>query len=141
MKGDDMGRNGAKILIVEDDTLVVSLLQGILEGTNVEFMLANSIAQAEEFLKSASVDVIILDRILPDGDGVALLPKLKTSPALKKIPVLILSGKTEAPDQVAGLDLGADDYMCKPFSVDELKARVDTLMRRARKFISDPEGE
>ena len=130
-----MGRGGVNILIVEDDTLVSSLLQGVLEGTNVEFLLANSIAQADGFIANSVVDVIILDRILPDGDGVTLLKKLKLSPVMKKIPVLILSGKTEVLDQVAGLDLGADDYMCKPFSVDELKARVYTLIRRAQKFV------
>ncbi len=129
-----MGRGGVKILIVEDDTLVSSLLQGVLEGTNVEFLLANSIAQADGFIENSVVDVIILDRILPDGDGVSLLKKLKSSQVLNKIPVLILSGKTEVLDQVSGLDLGADDYMCKPFSVDELKARVFALIRRAQKF-------
>ena len=129
-----MGRGGIKILIVEDDTLVCNLLQGVLEGTNVEFLLANSLAQADSFINNSVVDVVILDRILPDGDGVSLLKKLKLSPVMKNIPVLILSGKTEVLDQVEGLDLGADDYMCKPFSVDELRARVYTLIRRAQKF-------
>ncbi len=133
-----MGHNNARILIIEDDTIVAGMLRRILKGRDVEFLLAGTIARAEEILKGPAVDIIILDRMLPDGDGVELLKKLKTTPALKKIPVMILSGRTEVLDQVAGLDMGADDYMGKPFSVPELKARVDTLLRRAQKFFVPP---
>ncbi|MFA6435451.1 MAG: response regulator [Elusimicrobiales bacterium] len=134
-----MAHDDAKILIVEDDTLVAETLARILKGRNVGFLLAGSIAQAEKFLESSSVDIVILDRMLPDGDGVKLLEKMKAKPALRKVPVLILSGRTAAPDQIAGLDMGADDYMSKPFSVPELKARVDVLLRRAQKFVSPPD--
>lgn len=133
-----MGHGNTKILIVEDDPLIAEILQGILKSADVDVLLADSIAQAEELLERSAVDMIILDRKLPDGDGVELLQKLKKVPALQKIPVLILSGRTEVPDQVAGLDLGADDYMSKPFSVPEFKARVSTLLRRAQKFVSPP---
>jgi len=131
-----MAYDNTKILIVEDDALVAESLRRVLKSGDVEFLLSNSIAQAEELLESSVVDMIILDRMLPDGDGVVLLKKLRMTPALKKIPVLILSGRAETLDQVTGLDLGADDYMTKPFSAPELKARVDALLRRARKFAS-----
>jgi DNA-binding response OmpR family regulator len=109
-------------------------MRRVLKGGDVEFLLSNSIAQAAKLLESSVVDMIILDRMLPDGDGVELLKKLRRTPALKKIPILILSGRAETLDQVTGLDLGADDYMTKPFSTLELKARVDALLRRSRKF-------
>ena len=129
-----MAYDNTKILIVEDDTFVAESMRRVLKGGDVEFLLSNSIAQAEKLLESSVVDMIILDRMLPDGDGVELLKKLRRTPALKKIPILILSGRAETLDQVTGLDLGADDYMTKPFSTLELKARVDSLLRRSRKF-------
>ena len=130
-----MGHDNATILIVEDDSGISETLRQILVGRNVEFLLADSLAKARDIIGKSEVSIIILDRVLPDGDGVGLLKELKTTPALNKIPVMILSGKTEVSAQVEGLDLGADDYMSKPFSVPELKARVDALLRRSKKFI------
>ncbi len=97
-------------------------------------LLASTLKEAAAILKKDTVDLIILDRILPDGDGVKLLMDLHEHPALKHIPVLILSGKDSDSNQVNGLDLGADDYMTKPFSLLELQSRVTTLLRRAGKF-------
>jgi len=121
---------------VEDDKILADTLKRVLQGRGSGFLFAASLAEASDILESSTVHLVILDRVLPDGDGVELLKKMKAAPALNKVPVLILSGKTDVPDQVAGLDLGADDYMSKPFSVHELQARVDVLLRRAKKFVS-----
>lgn len=133
-----MGHENSKILIVEDDLFVATTLQCVLEDGNIEFLTAYSIKEARKILGMSAVNMIILDRILPDGDGVELLIKMRADSALKMIPVIILSGKREVLDQVYGLDQGADDYIIKPFSVVELKARVDTLLRRAQKFFTPP---
>ena len=131
-----MEHDNKTILIVEDETFVAEIVGRILDGHKVRIFKAVSIFDAETLLKKEKFDIIILDRLLPDGDGVELFRKLKTDPELKAIPVLILSGKTDEKDKVDGLDLGADDYMTKPFSAPELRARVDVLLRRAAKFVS-----
>jgi DNA-binding response OmpR family regulator len=123
-----------RILIVEDEKLTSKLLVKILTERLLEPLPAASLKEAALILQQGPVDLILLDRILPDGDGVKLLLKLREQPAFKHVPVLILSGKDTAADQADGLDLGADDYMTKPFSMLELRARVDALLRRAEKF-------
>ena len=125
-----------KILIVEDDLFLAATLQCVLEGGSCELLLADSIGEARKVLEKTVVDMVILDRMLPDGDGVELLMRMRADSALKMIPVLILTGKREVCDQVYGLDQGADDYMIKPFSMAELKTRVSVLLRRARNFVA-----
>ena len=129
-----METKNKKILIVEDEVMTAELLSRMLMEQKAEMLTAGSLKEAREILDKSPVDLVILDRILPDGDGVELLMRMKKTPSLKQVPVLILSGKGKELDQVAGLDLGADDYMTKPFSVEELRARVTALLRRAAKF-------
>lgn len=123
-----------RILVVEDDSGVASVVAAVLKDRAHAVLTAGSIAKAEAALDAGGVDAIILDRILPDGDGIELFRKLKTSRALSRIPVLVLSCKAGPGEQVEGLDLGADDYVTKPFSSHELRARVQALLRRAGKF-------
>jgi len=130
-----MTHTGRRILIVEDEPVVAGMMAKILKGAGVHISTAGTIKEAEELLDKKTFDIILLDRVLPDGDGVQIFKKIKKSPALAHVPVLILSGKAYADEQAEGLDLGADDYMTKPFSPDELRARVDVLLRRAAKFI------
>ncbi|HAT71280.1 MAG TPA: hypothetical protein DCS63_00505 [Elusimicrobia bacterium] len=130
-----MTYSGRRILIVEDEPIVARLVAKILEGHNAHISTSATIKETEALLSKETFDIIILDRILPDGDGVRIFRKLRSSPDLRLIPVLILSGKDRLADQADGLDLGADDYMTKPFSLVELKARVEALLRRAGKFV------
>ena len=130
-----MKQKAKRILIVEDEAIVARLVAKILKSRDVHISTAGSIKETEELLDKESFDIIIMDRMLPDGDSVHIFQKLKDSPKLKLLPVLILSGKIRATEQVEGLDLGADDYMTKPFSPQELRARVETLLRRAEKFV------
>ncbi len=130
-----MKQKAKRILIVEDEAIVARLVAKILKSRDVQISTAGSIKETEELLDKEAFDIIIMDRMLPDGDSVHIFRKLKDSPKLKLLPVLILSGKTRVTDQAEGLDLGADDYMTKPFSPQELRARVETLLRRAEKFV------
>ena len=129
-----MTTDAKRILIVEDEEVLAKALGRILREYKTKMLTAGSIKEANAILTAGPVDIIILDRMLPDGDGVELLLRLKKESPLKNIPVLILSAKSEDLDKIDGLDLGADDYMAKPFSVVELRARVRTLLRRAHKF-------
>ena len=131
-----MKKESKRILIVEDEADVALVVAKILEGRDVHVSTTGSIKETKELLDKEAFDVIIMDRMLPDGDSVQIFKKLKESPALKLLPVLILSGKDRFGDQAEGLDLGADDYMTKPFSPQELRIRVEALLRRAEKFAS-----
>ncbi|MCX5784952.1 MAG: response regulator transcription factor [Elusimicrobia bacterium] len=131
-----MKKEVKRILIVEDEADVALVVTKILEGRDVHISTTGSIKETEELLEKEAFDIIIMDRMLPDGDSVQIFKKLKESPALKLLPVLILSGKDRFGEQAEGLDLGADDYMTKPFSPQELRIRVEALLRRAEKFAS-----
>ena len=115
------------ILIVEDDQ---ALSQGIrlgLEGEGRRFVQASTLAHGERALEERVFSLVVLDLNLPDGSGLELLRRLRTHSAL---PVLILTANDLELDQVTGLELGADDYVTKPFSLAVLRARVNRLLRR-----------
>ena len=117
-----------KVLIVEDQARLGQFLkQGLIECRyTVEW--ARSCAEANDALAQSTVDAIVLDLGLPDGDGLDLLRRWRDSGFNE--PVLILSARDTVEDRVKGLNLGADDYLPKPFSLDELQARVRSLVRR-----------
>lgn len=115
------------ILIVEDDR---ALSQGIrlgLEGEGRRFIQASTLAQGERALEERTFSLVVLDLNLPDGSGLELLRRLRARSAL---PVLILTANDLELDQVTGLELGADDYVTKPFNPQELAARVRSQLRR-----------
>ena len=128
----DAGRglcvNGARVLVVDDEPQILRALQTTLRGAGYEVVTATT---AEEALASAAIrspDAVILDLVLPDGSGVEVCRELRT---WTTVPVLILSAVGEEREKVAALDAGADDYVTKPFGVDELLARLRAAMRRA----------
>ena len=117
-----------RILVVEDDKAVASFVKRGLESEQYAVDVAADGEEAQALVEAASFDLIILDLVLPKVDGLDVLKyirKRKPSP-----PVLILSGRARVEDRVKGLDLGADDYLTKPFSFSELSARVRALLRR-----------
>jgi len=121
---------GVRILIVEDDATLASGIARILEG---EGHAIDVIARGEEAVLGARherFDMIILDVGLPGIDGFEVLRRLRA--AGQKIPVLVLTARDALDDRVRGLDLGADDYMAKPFAMPELAARVRALVRRSQ---------
>ena len=118
-----------RILVVEDDRAVASFVKKGLESEQYAVDVAGDGEDAQALANEANFDLIILDLMLPKMDGMEVLKHIrsrKPSP-----PVLILSGRARVEDRVKGLDLGADDYLAKPFSFSELSARVRALLRRS----------
>ena len=118
------------ILVVDDEPGLREMVQGILAGAGYTVRLAGTCAQALQQSRAKLPDGVLLDVMLPDGDGFALLGQLRD---LADLPVLFLSARDEDADRLRGLGLGADDYITKPFSVSELIARVEALARRVRR--------
>ena len=117
-----------KILIVEDESSLCEMMQETLEKERYIVETASNFSDAKEKIELYEYDCILLDIMLPDGNGLDLLKALKT--LHKSEGVIIISAKDEIEDKVLGLELGADDYLAKPFHLAELKARIKSLIRR-----------
>lgn len=117
-----------KILIVEDETRVGRFIERALNEQAYTTRLVHRCADARDALAESPYDAIVLDLGLPDGDGLELLREWRASGFNE--PVLVLSARDAVNDRIRGLNLGADDYLPKPFSVDELVARLRSLLRR-----------
>ena len=121
----------SKVYCVEDDGSIRQLIVYALKNDGFE---AEGFEDGNKFLSkvhSLMPDLILLDIMLPGEDGLEILEKLKTDSTLKNIPVIMLTAKTSEFDKVKGLDMGADDYMTKPFGIMELISRVKAVLRRA----------
>ena len=119
-----------KILTVDDEPAVREMLRFILEQDGFLSEFAEDAAQAVSSIKKSRPDLILLDWMLPGMSGVELAERLKSKNDTKSIPIIMLSAKNEESDKVQGLDVGADDYVTKPFSARELLARIRTILRR-----------
>ncbi len=117
------------ILIVEDESRVADFLRQSLTEAGYLALEAHTKAEGEEIWNNENPDLVILDLMLPDGNGMDLLRSARGQG--RQTPVLILTAKDSLSDRVAGLDEGADDYIAKPFPLEELLARVRALLRRA----------
>lgn len=120
------GRNG-KVLIVDSDKNSCNLINLYIEGSSYETSIVNNGKEAQERFKSFSPDIVILDIILPDISGIDLLKWIRKN---SQLPVIILTAKDDTFDKVLTLDLGADDYIVKPFEPKELLARIKAVLRR-----------
>jgi DNA-binding response OmpR family regulator len=118
-----------RILVVEDDRAVASFVKKGLESEQYAVDVTGDGEDARSLVGEANFDLVILDLILPKVDGLEVLKRIRTQKPSP--PVLILSGRARIEDRVKGLDLGADDYLTKPFSFSELSARVRALLRRS----------
>ena len=120
----------SRVLVIEDEPDIRKTIDYNLSKESFEVIQAASIEEGEKALASNKIDVIILDLMLPDGSGLTLCRDIKSEPNTKSIPVIILTAKTEEVDRVVGFELGADDYVTKPFSVRELILRVKAILKR-----------
>ena len=121
--------NKPDILVVEDDNAVANLISATLETQDYRYKRANTGAGAVMEALSSKPDVVLLDLGLPDMDGVDVIRKIRS---WSNMPIIVVSARSEDFDKVAALDAGADDYLTKPFSVDELLARLRVALRRVR---------
>ncbi len=123
------------LLVVDDDAEIVELLTRYLGRHGFDVIAAGSAAQSRSVVESRRVDLVLLDLGLPDEDGLSLLRHLQGT---WRGPVIVVTGRGEAVDRVVGLELGADDYVAKPFDFRELLARVRSVLRRAQPAADAP---
>ncbi len=121
--------NGACVLIVEDDAEISRLVQDLLNREGFDVRAAENADEMAEAMTAAPPDLIILDLMLPGEDGLSICRRLRASSA---VPILMLTAKNDDIDRVVGLEMGADDYLAKPFNPRELLARVRAILRRTQ---------
>ncbi|MCL2095981.1 MAG: response regulator transcription factor [Oscillospiraceae bacterium] len=126
-----------RLLLVEDEENLADVLLHIFKRNKYEADAVHDGITAEEMIMNGMYDIIILDRMIPGQDGVALLKNIRKKGV--KTPVLFLTAKHTTADKIEGLDAGADDYLTKPFSNDELMARVRALSRRSGEVVETEE--
>ncbi|WP_454289331.1 response regulator [Rhizobium arsenicireducens] len=119
-----------RLLVVEDDEVLSDGLKVGLKMLGFTVDVVGCVADALEAVAVNRFDAIVLDLMLPDGSGLVMLARLRTSG--ERTPVLLLTARDEVGDRIAGLDAGADDYLGKPFDLDELAARLRAIIRRAQ---------
>ena len=130
-----------KILVVEDEKHISKLVKYNLEKAGFECETVPSGEEALTFLDRTPVSLIVLDVMLPAMDGFEVCRTLKKNSGLREIPVVMLTAKGEEVDRVVGLELGADDYIVKPFSLRELVLRVKAILRRPQKGDEKPKEQ
>ena len=121
----------ARLLLIDDDARLSSMVGDYLRNSGFEVEVAGSLAAGRERLAAAPFDALVLDLMLPDGDGLDLCRELRADGRHRHLPLLMLTARGEPMDRIVGLELGADDYLPKPFEPRELLARVKALLRRA----------
>ena len=127
-----------KILIVEDEANIRQLVRYNLEKEGFQVMEAADGMQGLRTAQKEKPDLVLLDLMLPGMDGLEVCRTLKGTPATSALPIIMLTAKAEEVDKIIGLELGADDYMTKPFSPRELTARIKAVLRRSQKETALP---
>ncbi|MGN6775243.1 response regulator transcription factor [Rhizobium sp.] len=117
-----------RILLLEDEPEMAAALSAALQARDAIVDHVSILADAEEAAINLPYDVILLDRQVPDGDGLSIIPKLRAAGI--DTPVIVLTARGDLGDRIGGLDSGADDYLVKPFAVEELLARLRAILRR-----------
>ena len=118
------------ILMIDDDLRLSAMVGDYLRSHGYNVSIAPSLGAGRELLARQACDALVLDLMLPDGDGLDLCRELRSSPRTRAMPLLMLSARGEPTDRIVGLEIGADDYLPKPFEPRELLARVRALLRR-----------
>jgi two-component system, OmpR family, alkaline phosphatase synthesis response regulator PhoP len=124
----------SQILVVEDDPDIADLIRHYLEKSGHAVQLLGSGAAVLPKVRADRPDLIVLDLMLPGLDGLMVCQALRSDPLTAAIPIIMVTARGDEADRIAGLELGADDYVTKPFSAKELSARVSALLRRAQRL-------
>ncbi|MDG1203120.1 MAG: response regulator transcription factor [SAR86 cluster bacterium] len=127
-----------KVLVIEDEPDIRKTLEYNLLREGFEVSGCGSIKEAKKLIEDPKFSIILLDLMLPDGSGLDLCKEIKSDTATKDIPIVILTAKDDEVDKVVGFELGADDYVTKPFSVRELILRVKAILKRNSKTLLTP---
>jgi two-component system, OmpR family, phosphate regulon response regulator OmpR len=121
----------AQILLIDDDARLTTMVGDYLRRNGLEVDTAGTLAAGRERLKVQRYDALLLDLMLPDGDGLDLTRELRGDARTRRLPLLMLTARGEPMDRIVGLEVGADDYLPKPFEPRELLARLKALLRRS----------
>ena len=129
---------GERVLMIDDDAALARMVAEYLGARGLAVTVAGTLGDGEALLKRGGVDLLILDAMLPDGDGFDLCKSWRQHSPL---PILMLTARGDDVDRIVGLELGADDYLPKPFNPRELLARLRALLRRSQMPVTTPAGE
>lgn len=127
-----------KILVVDDEPDVTDLLAYTLKAKGFSVEAINNPNLSVGLARSFIPDLVILDVMMPELSGIQICRMLRADPMLKRVPVIFLTAKAEEGDRIQGLESGADDYICKPFSTKELVLRVQSILRRSTEVTTEP---
>jgi DNA-binding response OmpR family regulator len=129
----------ARLLLIDDDARLTAMVVDYLNTNGLDVTAVGTLAAGRERLRQGSFDALLLDLMLPDGDGLDLTRELRADARTRRLPLLMLTARGEPPDRIVGLEIGADDYLPKPFEPRELLARVKALLRRSAAPLGDDE--
>ncbi len=122
----------ANILVIEDDDIVARTIERCLRGGEFHVLIANSGVEGLQLARRNPPHLVILDVIMPGMDGYAVCREMRSDPILTEVPILFLTAKAKDEDRITGFTAGADDYLSKPFNLDELRLRIRAILRRTR---------
>jgi two-component system phosphate regulon response regulator PhoB len=120
----------SRILVVEDESAIAELISINLRHAGYDVTIAGAADQAQAEVDQVLPDLVVLDWMLPGESGLSLAKRWRSQSRTRELPIIMLTARAEEPDKVAGLDAGADDYLVKPFSTNELLARIRAVLRR-----------
>ncbi len=130
-----------RILMIEDDDIVARTIERCLRGGEFKVTLANSGVEGLQQARRIIPDLVLLDVIMPGMDGYAVCREMRADPVLKDVPILFLTAKAKDEDKITGFTAGADDYLTKPFNLDELLLRVRAILRRTARWKTETAGQ
>jgi two-component system OmpR family response regulator len=128
------GTAPARLLVVDDEATILQLLSGSLRFAGYDVVTAANGAEAVHAAATSRPDLVLLDVMMPDGDGFEVVQRLRASG--RDVPVIFLTARDELPARITGLALGGDDYITKPFSLDEVLIRISAVLRRTRRSVA-----